>query len=242
MAVAQVNNEDLQSYFERSASTVIQLSDKAESEYVRPGVNALMRSFQKKPVHSTFLSTWGLLSLLPVIAFIGFSLFVLGSCLFFALAGALIVSAVAIAAFGSVLTMTLVILFFVSVFLTTTIIGSFLALHLISRIRDHGVRDGGVIWAREVKDRFFAISASITDSSRQHGGAVVQGIYNPIEPTSSAGKMESDHQDEDERSSVADSVGSTVVVAFGADSKQEAQDNTDEISIDGLRNPSYGII
>lgn len=123
--------------------------------------------------------------------------------------------------------MTLVVLFFVSVFLTTTIIGSLLTLHLVSRIRDHGVKDGSIAWVQEVKDRFFAISASITSTSQPPG---LQSESNALDPNVSSESKEQDFRydrDEDDRGSNAGSVASTVVVALGADSKQEVKDDPD---------------
>ena len=186
----------------------------------------------------------------------GFSLFVLGSCLFFALAGALVVSAAAIAAFGtspdqspnywlhftqlnsnsgSVLMMTLVVLFFISVFLTTNIIGSFLALHLVSRIRERGVKEGVLVWVQEVKDRFFAVVASIVDTSSS---------IRVSDPDESTGEKAGDdaHQEEEEGGSIAGSVGSTVVVTLEVENKREGEDGSEVEVKSGHQMDSAGTV
>ncbi|CAL1709604.1 unnamed protein product [Somion occarium] len=206
--MSTMNKEDLQSYFERSATIVLQIFDKVEAAYVRPGLNALIRSFQTKPLHSTFLSTFALLSFLPFVAFIGFSLFVLGSSLFFALATALAVSAAAITVFGFILAITLIILFFVSVFLTMAVLGSLLALRLIFLVRSNGPRGGVTEWAQETRSRVYAPKDLKSES--------VEPDVEEDEATSTpqAEEKDEDAQDEhEERSNSSMSVGSTVVVA-----------------------------
>ncbi|TCD67373.1 hypothetical protein EIP91_010193 [Steccherinum ochraceum] len=146
-------HEKLSSYFERSATLVTRACDRLDKSYVQPGVTLVVKSFAENPVRSTFLTTFAVLSFLPVLSFLGFSLFALGTCTFLALGAALVVSAAAIAFVGFWLLLTLTLLLFVSFFLTNAVVGTYLLLRYVKLVRTGGPRAGSLEWAREVKRR-----------------------------------------------------------------------------------------
>lgn len=118
--------------------------------------------------------------------------------------------------------MTLVILFFISLFLTTAIIGGFLALLLLSHIRDRGIREGIVSWARETKERILLVTSS---------GDQPQPIANAVEGTpvvtSEVKEDDAFADEEDERRSLAGSIGSTVVASLGTYPNKQVKDDPD---------------
>jgi len=154
MGVDYANRTDqLHSYFERSAAAVTQTFDRLDKKYIQPGMTKATQSFVDSPIRSTFLAIFAALSFLPLLSFIGFSLFVLGACTFIALSVALVVSSAAIAFIGFWLAITLVALFLVSFFLTNTMIGAYLFLRYVTLVRANGPRTGSVEFVQELKSR-----------------------------------------------------------------------------------------
>ena len=85
------------------------------------------------------------------------------------------------------------------------------------------------MWVQEVKDRFFAVVASIVDTSAPTEviDVAIVPTQAPLEDLGEKVVHENSHE-EDERDSTAGSVGSTVVVSFEAEIGRERKDGLGE--------------
>ncbi|KAI0718541.1 hypothetical protein C8T65DRAFT_638332 [Cerioporus squamosus] len=86
----RTRNELLADYFEKSAFAVRNIFARFERKVARPLIQYLLVSFRERPVASTFVATYVVLSALPVLSFIGFSVFVFTAFAFLALALAIV--------------------------------------------------------------------------------------------------------------------------------------------------------
>ncbi|KAL6306923.1 hypothetical protein BKA93DRAFT_926862 [Sparassis latifolia] len=149
-------DQDLLSYFDKSASAVRQSFKHFEQEYARPALNYFLEFSRSRPILATFLGVFSTFSVLPVLSFLGFSLFVFASCIFFSLAGALFVATTIVLLSGLLLVGTLTILFFLSLFLTACAMGIYLSLRFAVLINKDGPRTGVPEWYQETKKSLLA--------------------------------------------------------------------------------------
>ncbi|OCH92782.1 hypothetical protein OBBRIDRAFT_824525 [Obba rivulosa] len=149
----QIRRESLSTYFQKSATVVRESAKRFEHEYARPGMNMLLTAYERHPVRSSFLGVLFALSILPTLAFIGFSLFVFTTCIFIALTGAIIVSAAVVLACSVPFVAILVVLLCFSLFMTGSGIGAYLFFRLLVLVRNDGARAGIAGWTRETKTR-----------------------------------------------------------------------------------------
>ncbi|OBZ66938.1 hypothetical protein A0H81_13265 [Grifola frondosa] len=199
--VADEADPDLLSYFDKSAMVVHQSFQRFEQGYARPGMSLLVKSFQTRPVRSTFLAVFAILSLLPLLSFIGFSLFILASFVFFSLAGALLAASIVIMLSGVLLGCTLMILFFISIPLTAFALGAFIAFRLAVRVRSDGYRAGVGGWAQETKNQFYRTApeedALKADEDVSHSGSDAVMIIGTIPPDGLDKKSAQEDRDAD---------------------------------------------
>ncbi|THH02026.1 hypothetical protein EW026_g759 [Hermanssonia centrifuga] len=188
--------EDLQSYFEKSAAIVRRVVDRAEIAYVRPGIKNVAESFEKRPLLSSFVAVFVFLSFLPIISFVGFSLFVIGTFTFLGLAGAFAASTVVVLVSGFVLACTLAFLLLIAFFLSSALLVGFLTTRLLLLVRTDGPRTGVTEWTKETKTRLYRGDID----SPSHGPSNETEEY-----VNSGGKSDDEVQSEG-------SVGSTVIV------------------------------
>ncbi|KAH7925351.1 hypothetical protein BV22DRAFT_1195251 [Leucogyrophana mollusca] len=164
--------EHLSSYFEKSASIVRQYADNFEHNYARPAMDYCIERFQAQPVTITFLTIFCVLSFLPVLSFIGISIFVVSFFTFTALACAFIASAIAETMFVAILVSTLGALFLVSILLTALALFSYLSLRLGVLVRADG-RSGITEWAHETKKHFVQRTKRGEESDGSEASAVL---------------------------------------------------------------------
>ncbi|KAI0654145.1 hypothetical protein C8Q70DRAFT_1058705 [Cubamyces menziesii] len=151
----ETQDDLLSAYFEKSATAVRHSFGRFEKELVRPTVRYIIDSFQLHPIRSTLLTIYAALSALPILSFIGFTVFVFSSFIFLALCTALLAALVVMLFSGFWLACILVFLLFLSVPITASVLSVYLVLRLalISR-QETSVRGAFVQWAKETKVRF----------------------------------------------------------------------------------------
>ncbi|KAH9830625.1 uncharacterized protein C8Q71DRAFT_885978 [Rhodofomes roseus] len=153
--IRKTEDDDLTSYFDKSATTVRDTLQRLENDVTRPVVENLLNAFRQHPIRSTYLIIFVALSMLPALSFIGFSLFVFTTFICAALTAALVTAMAIVALFGTYIRHcilflgTLFLLFGVSLFLTTAILGVYLLVRLALLTYDAGPRAGVVQWAHE---------------------------------------------------------------------------------------------
>ncbi|TBU24300.1 hypothetical protein BD311DRAFT_702416 [Dichomitus squalens] len=139
--VDEEGEEDLLAdYFEKSASAVRQTFGRFEQDVVRPVLDYVSVAFHKRPIRSTFIAFYLALSILPVLSFIGFSVFIVATSIFVALAGAILFASSAISFFGFWLACTLIFFAFVSFNLTLSTLATYLFTQFAFRARTDGAR------------------------------------------------------------------------------------------------------
>ncbi|KAG6380190.1 hypothetical protein JVT61DRAFT_8281 [Boletus reticuloceps] len=142
--------ENLSGYFQRSATTVRQI----ERDYARPVSRYASLKFKENPIKMTFLSIFAGLSALPLLSFIGLTVFTFSSLVFLAVISSAIVFIIVEAVFVVCLVFMLWSLFIVACF--TTVIAVFVYWTtrlgvLVTYEGPSGVTD----WAHETQRRFF---------------------------------------------------------------------------------------
>ncbi|TFK75622.1 hypothetical protein BDN72DRAFT_892129 [Pluteus cervinus] len=143
-------NEDLSSYFNRSASAVQVYADKFERQYARPALRVSQAFFDEHPVPATFIAIFSILSFLPVLTFIGLSALVLFVVTITGFVSSLCTSAVFILAFFVFLFFTLLVIMCISGLFTALAVGGYTLLRLATLVRHDG-REGVAEWAQETK-------------------------------------------------------------------------------------------
>ncbi|KII91543.1 hypothetical protein PLICRDRAFT_105714 [Plicaturopsis crispa FD-325 SS-3] len=167
--------DDLTSYFDRSAAAVRTYSDRFEQKYARPAIDRGFEYFEAHPIPFTFIAVFSSFSFLPVVAFIGFSLFVITSVVAVAIFSVLMtVLAVEIVLFTTLLSV-LVGIAFLSLFLTAGVISVFIAARLVLHVRQQG-RVGVQEWAHETKSHFLAskLPDAPNDSESESSAVIVK--------------------------------------------------------------------
>ncbi|KAI0685188.1 hypothetical protein BC835DRAFT_545944 [Cytidiella melzeri] len=138
---AQTESE--QSYTERTATAVRDLSDWFDTKYARPGLGLVQQAWATRPGLTTFLVLFGALSIVPILMFLLFAVVVSATFIVVGL-GTAVVAAVAVIAFtGSFLICLLLFLVFVAAGLTAIAISSLFAFQLFGSVDLNGLREGG---------------------------------------------------------------------------------------------------
>jgi len=146
-------NGDLKYYFDKTASAVGKSAEHVEEDYIKPSLNVATGYAKNRPLAATFLAIFGGLSVLPVITFLGASVFVFAVLISAAIAFAFISSLGIILVFGSILLVTLFGAFLLSLFLTASTITLFLAYRLLTLVRSdsEGALHGAQAWIGETR-------------------------------------------------------------------------------------------
>ncbi|CDO76541.1 hypothetical protein BN946_scf184395.g3 [Trametes cinnabarina] len=151
------DNEDTQddvlsAYFDKSASVVRHSFGRFEQGLVRPTARYVVESFARYPLRSTFLATYATLSALPVLSFLGFSIFIFSSSIFFALSAAILTALSVVLFLGFWVACTLVLLLFLSIPIAVGVFITYLLLRFAFIARKEGsVRSALSPWAQETK-------------------------------------------------------------------------------------------
>jgi hypothetical protein len=148
-AAPKSSQDTLSSYFDDSAAAVRQTFSRFEKSYVLPIVDLIRSLFMAYPISFVFVSTFAILSLFPVLAFIVVSMATLSTALTIALCFAFAFSAIVFLLLGGVLLTTLGFSLLLSGFLTGFAISAYLSGRLVLVLR-HSGRHGFRIWLQEV--------------------------------------------------------------------------------------------
>ncbi|KAI9460654.1 hypothetical protein HD554DRAFT_2176510 [Boletus coccyginus] len=157
--------ESLSGYFQRSATIVRQI----EQDYAQPVLRYASLKFKEKPVTMTFLSAFAGLSALPLLSFVGLTLFSFSSIAFLALISAAIAFVAVEVIFVTCLVFMLWSLFIVASFITATVFFVYWTTRLGVLITYEGP-SGVVDWAHETRQHFlYAVRREATEESDESG-------------------------------------------------------------------------
>jgi len=193
---------------ERGSTILRELGANANQSFIQPNFRKFLVALEEKPLRTTFITSFVALSLLPIVSFIGFSLFTFGLFTFVALCIATFASIVTICFFGIFFIAILALMFLISISLTAAITSAYLAFRLVTLMRLEGA-SGVREWSTETKGRIYGKGKA---KSKE-------------EPTDDP-KPEV-HDEEDETESVLSdghSSGSTVVVDSALSPRSELHD------------------
>ncbi|KAF8645815.1 hypothetical protein AX16_007558 [Volvariella volvacea WC 439] len=154
------HQEDLSSYFNRSASAVQAYADRFEHEYARPALQASQAFYAEQPITALFVAVFSILSILPVLTFIGFSIFVFLFTFVVAILSAICISSgICIASFFFLL-FTLFAVLCISIFITLLALLAYTTYRLAVLVRQGG-REGVSEWAHETKDSLTQVGSRV---------------------------------------------------------------------------------
>ncbi|KAI1792365.1 hypothetical protein LXA43DRAFT_1006174 [Ganoderma leucocontextum] len=136
----EVEDDVLADYFEKSASAVRHSFARFEQDMARPTFNYLLTRFRTRPIRSTFIAFYLTLGALPVLSFVGFSIFIFATSIFLALAAAIFFAFSTVSFFGFWLAATLIFFLFVSFNLTLATLTTYLFAQFALRARTYGTR------------------------------------------------------------------------------------------------------
>ncbi|KAF5384135.1 hypothetical protein D9615_003354 [Tricholomella constricta] len=162
------DDDDLYSYFNKSVSAVQAHADHFEQEYARPALRTSQAFFDDRPIAATFIVIFVFLSFLPVVFFLGLSLFAVASFTIIALTSTVIASATVVLTLLSLLVLTLLITLVSSAFLTLSGVSLYASVSLLSLVRKHG-RLGVSKWAEHMSN-FLVGSRPVQLPSRTEPG------------------------------------------------------------------------
>jgi len=143
-------SDEMSSQFDRSIALVRDYTSRIERDYVRPILTNGRAFLKERPVITTFVTIFCSLSLLPVVFFLGLSVFTFSIFVAGALGVAIAVSTVLVLAFFAVLVSILTAAFFLSILLTVLTLASFIFFRLALLFSKEG-RSGVAVWADELK-------------------------------------------------------------------------------------------
>jgi len=145
--------DELRSYFDKSASQVRVYADHFEQTYARPAIKTSTSFFNEYPLSTTFIAIFSLFSFIPVAVFIGLSLFTVVSFALIALTSAFVASSVVVLSLLSILISILLAVSFISALLTVVTISAYFMFRLAILVRANGP-SGVSDWAVETRGRF----------------------------------------------------------------------------------------
>ncbi|KAG2108493.1 uncharacterized protein F5147DRAFT_695229 [Suillus discolor] len=153
--------DELASYLEKSTLVVQAYTDIIERKYARPALDKISRYFQGQPLTMTWvtitLTLFAVLSILPILSFIGLSIFALCGSMSIALAFAFAAVVALETMFATVLLLVLGGLLFFSFVVTTFGAMAYLTFCLVQHLQIHE-RFGIAEWAQKTKQHFTSIS------------------------------------------------------------------------------------
>ncbi|RPD52905.1 hypothetical protein L226DRAFT_576655 [Lentinus tigrinus ALCF2SS1-7] len=140
-APADEREDDLLAdYFERSASAVRNVFGRFEGDVARPLISYLLVSFRERPITSTFVATYVALSALPVLSFLGFSIFIFATFTFLALGVAILCASSVVGFVGFWLFCILLVFLLVAFILTLSVLITFILVRFLLHARQDGPR------------------------------------------------------------------------------------------------------
>ncbi|KAG7442887.1 uncharacterized protein BT62DRAFT_362401 [Guyanagaster necrorhizus] len=175
-------DENLASYFNRSAKDIHAYADRIEHGYARPALKTVKELLDEHPISFMFFLFFALLSFFPVLLFLGCSFFVTLSFVLFALSSALLVSGIFIFTFACILIFVLIMNFCIAALPTVALFSAYSVIRLLTLTRSGG-RAGAAEWVDETKSFFFSSGSKkppvkeddedIDGASNQSAGSVV---------------------------------------------------------------------
>ncbi|KAK0223904.1 hypothetical protein IW262DRAFT_1458952 [Armillaria fumosa] len=144
---------DLASYFDRSAKIVHAYADRIEHGYARPALKTARDLLNEHPIPFVFFLFFTLLSIFPVLLFLGCSVLVTLSFVLFALSSALLASGVFIFTFASILIVVLFMNVCIAALPTIALFSAYSIIRFLSLTRSGG-RAGAAEWVDETKNFF----------------------------------------------------------------------------------------
>ncbi|KAJ3515281.1 hypothetical protein NLJ89_g1853 [Agrocybe chaxingu] len=158
-------SSELATQFDKSISLVKAYTSRFERDFARPAIKTSGVFFERRPISAVFLGFFLSLSFLPVISFIGISVFTVVSFLTVAFGAALVSAFLVILGCFAVLASVLLAALFTSGFLTAGTVFTFLFARFAVSVRRSGV-SGISEWANETKSRLVATS-KLVDGENQ---------------------------------------------------------------------------
>jgi hypothetical protein len=160
--------DDLVSYLEGSTLVVQAYTDIIERKYARPALDKISRYFQGQPLTMTWitmtLTLFAVMSILPVLSFIGLSIFALCSSMSIALTFGFAAVVALETVFATVLLLLLGGLLLFSFIVTTFGAMTYLTFRLCQHLQTQG-RFGIAEWAQETKQHFASVSVKPEDNN-----------------------------------------------------------------------------
>ncbi|KAG9307966.1 hypothetical protein JVU11DRAFT_12772 [Chiua virens] len=167
--------ERLSTYFDKSVTIVRQYADLIEQDYAQPVLRYASLKFKEKPVTMTFLSIFAGLSALPLLSFVGLTVFALSSIIFLAFISA----AIAFLTIEAILVVCLVFTLwslFVTASFTTAVVGFVYCTTRLGMLIAHQGPSGVTDWADETRQYiFYARKREATDDSDE-SAVLVDGV------------------------------------------------------------------
>ncbi|KAG2134083.1 hypothetical protein DEU56DRAFT_913755 [Suillus clintonianus] len=167
--------DDLASYLEKSSHVVLEYTDIIEHRYARPALDKLSRYFQDQPLTVTWLTTtltlFAVMSILPVLSFIGLSIFAVCSSMSIALTFGFVAVVAFETMFATFLLLVLGGLLLFSFVFTTFGVMAYLTFRLGQHLQLQG-HFGIAEWAQETKQHFTFVSVKPEDNDDSDGSGV----------------------------------------------------------------------
>lgn len=168
--------DDLVSYLEGSTLVVQAYTDIIERKYARPALEKISRYFQGQTLTMTWVTTtltlFAVMSILPVLSFIGLSIFALCSSMCIALTFGFAAVVALETMFITVLLLALGGLLLFSFIVTTLGAMAYLAFCVGQHLQTQG-RFGIAEWAQEARQPFASISVKPEDDDSDGSGVLV---------------------------------------------------------------------
>ncbi|KAK0469049.1 uncharacterized protein EV420DRAFT_1492199 [Desarmillaria tabescens] len=151
-------DESLASYFDRSAKIVHAYADRIEHGCARPALKTANELLNEHPIPFVFFLFFALLSIFPVLLFLGCSVIVTLSFVLFALSSAILASGIFIFTFACILIFVLFINVCIAALPTIALFSAYSVIRFFVLTRSSG-RAGAAEWIDETKT-FFLNSGS----------------------------------------------------------------------------------
>jgi len=191
---------DLASYFDKSAAVVRSNFAWFERQFGKPALAYSLASFDAHPFTTTFLAIFSFLSFLPIISFLGLSLFVIASITFLAFALSFIIIALVEGVLVTILVVTLICLLIVALISTPLALSGYLTFRFVTHLRSDG-RAGASQWVTETRSHFINSSKKAKAGETTEGSEISTGSGSVVmvdakeeeeSPQSEAVKVEGD--------------------------------------------------
>ncbi|EKM78383.1 hypothetical protein AGABI1DRAFT_129498 [Agaricus bisporus var. burnettii JB137-S8] len=154
-------------YFDKSTSLVRDTFSQFEQQYARPAYSNMHVYFRERPITSTFVTVFTLLSLIPVAFFAGIASFIFATFTLAALFLAVAASSIVILACFAFLLCVLIGAFLLSLFLTGAALSSYALVRLAHHVQREGPSAGVSEWKKETKSAFMRSRPTTQDAADQ---------------------------------------------------------------------------